>query len=67
MAREKELFRDNLERIHERFPEKESLNYADLSALFGYSLVTAKRQWHKFYNMRVGGVPKTTVARIMCG
>lgn len=66
MAREKEGFRDNLERIDSRFPEKESLNYDDLCTLFGFSRSTAIRRWKSFYNKNIGGVPKTTVARVMC-
>ena len=66
MAREKELFRKNLELINEQFPKKASLNYAEICALFGYSRRTAIRHWKKFYNRTVGGVPVTTVAREMC-
>ena len=66
MAREKELFRENLEQINNRFPDKESLNYSDICQLFGYSYRTAQRRWGKIYNRAVGGVPKTTVARAMC-
>ena len=67
MAREKELFRENLELINDRFPEKATLNYEELCALFGYSRRTATRVWKGLYDRRLGGVPKTTVAQKMCG
>ncbi len=67
MAREKEGYRENLEQINARYPDKESLNYTEISELFGYSYRTALRRWKKVYNKTVGGVPKTTIARTMCG
>ena len=66
MAREKELFRANLEQLNTRFPDKESLSYTDLCSLFDCSYRTAIRKWGKMYNKVIGGVPKTTVARAMC-
>lgn len=66
MAREKEGYRENLEAINELFPDKMSLNYADISRMFGYSRSSAIRKWGKFYNSMCGGVPKTTIARLMC-
>ena len=66
MAREKELFRENLEQLNNMFPEKESLNYSEIAKLFGYSYRTAQRKWGKIYNKGVGGVPKTAIARSMC-
>lgn len=67
MAREKPMFRDNLERIDARFPQSETLKYDDLAVLFGYSRRTAIRKWSKFYNHACSGVPKTTVVRVMSG
>jgi hypothetical protein len=66
MAREKELFRENLEAINARFPAKETLNYEEICVLFGYSKSTAIRNWKSEYNRRIGGVPKATIARAMC-
>ena len=66
MAREKELFRENLEQLNDRFPDKEVLKYEDLAAVCGYSKRAAQRNWQKFYNRAIGGVPKATVARVLC-
>ena len=66
MAREKELFRENLELLNNRFPDKDVLSYTDLSWLGNYSYRAAQRNWGRFYLKRIGGVPKTTVAREMC-
>ena len=44
MAREKEGFREQLERLDEKFPEQETLKYKEISILFGYSQATAKRR-----------------------
>ena len=66
MAREKEGYRDCLERLDEKFPGKEILKYADLIVLFKLSQATIIRNWRPYYNKAVGGIPKTTVARIMC-
>lgn len=66
MAREKDGYRDNLERVNELIPDKEVLSYKDICSLFGCSLSTAKRKWSDLYNKRIGGVPKTAVARAMC-
>ena len=58
MAREKEGYRENLEAINAVFPGKVSLNYSELCKLFGYSMSSS--------NKMCGGVPVTTVARMMC-
>lgn len=67
MAREKEGYRDCLERLDQKYPDKEVLKYADLMVLFSRSRATIIRSWAQYYNKAVGGIPKTTVARIMCG
>ena len=66
MAREKEGYRDCLERLDQKYPGKEVLKYADLMALFSLSRATIIRSWQPYYNKAVGGIPKTTVARVMC-
>ena len=66
MAREKPDYRENLETIHAAFPGKTALNYKDICQLFCYSRVTASRKWSKHYNKMCGGVPVTTIARLMC-
>ena len=66
MAREKEGFREQLERLDEKFPERETLKYKEICELFGYSESTAKRHWKPFYNSKCGGVPKRKIARELC-
>lgn len=67
MPREKALFRDNLDRLDKKFPNKESLTYKDLAELFGYTYKSAFRKWQKQYNKTCNGVPKSVVASIMSG
>ena len=43
MPREKEAYRDNLERICERFPNKELLNKKDAADFLGVSRVTVEK------------------------
>ena len=57
MAREKELFRENLEQLNSRFPDKEVLKYEDLAKICGYRKRAAQRNWQKLYNRKIGGVP----------
>lgn len=66
MAREKEGFREQLDRLDAAFPGREILSYKEISTLFGYAEVTAKRHWKQFYNHRCRGVPKTIIARELC-
>lgn len=42
MAREKESYRDNLERLDKVFPDKEMLSPADVAQYMGVALATAR-------------------------
>ena len=42
MPREKELFRDNLQRLEEKFPEKELFNVKEVANYCGIDQRTAK-------------------------
>ncbi|MBQ1240093.1 MAG: hypothetical protein IIX71_08885 [Ruminococcus sp.] len=66
MAREKDGFREQLERLDEKFPEQETLKYNDIGQLLGYSQSTAKRKWKPFYNPKCGGVSKVRIAQELC-
>lgn len=66
MAREKEGFREQLERLDAAFPGRETLRYKEISILFGYSQATAKRRWKPFYKANGGGVPKVMIAHELC-
>lgn len=45
MAREKESYRDNLERIHERFPDKECLTITDVKNFTGLGFQHCKKRF----------------------
>lgn len=61
MAREKELYRDNLDRLDKAYPQRECLRINDIAIYLGCSYQTAYRRFKK-YNKR-GGVSKCIVAR----
>lgn len=63
MSREKEGFRDMMERLNERFPEKELLSLADVSRFLGVSRDTA-RKYVKLNAARK--IAKTDLARQIC-
>lgn len=63
MSREKEGFRDMMERLNERFPEKELLSIADVSRFLGVSRDTA-RKYVKLNAARK--IAKTDLARQIC-
>lgn len=65
MAREKPLFRDNLDRLDVAFPDKEVLQYRDIAKYLGKSCVTVKRHFQKDYNKKLGGISKTVLASIL--
>lgn len=61
MAREKDGYRDNLERLNERFPDRELLTIADVMDFCGISRNTA-RKWFKF-NPTTKRISKADLAR----
>lgn len=50
MSREKECFRDNLERISERFPGRELLTVQDVSQYTGMDRRTVKKLFEFTHN-----------------
>ena len=61
MAREKEAYRDNLERINERFPEKELLTKTDVATFLGVSTKFVS----KYYQFKNNYISKATLARAL--
>ncbi len=61
MAREKELFRDNLERLDRKFPDKELLRQIDVAEYLGIDKRTVKKR----YSIDKNGIEKVKLARLL--
>lgn len=61
MPREKEGFRDNLERLNEFFPDHELLNVTDLMRFTGRD----RRTVTKFFNFKGNFISKVEAARAL--
>lgn len=61
MAREKECYRDYLERLDEKFPSKEILTQKDCVEFLGIDKKTVKSR----YDIGGGGVTKVKLARLL--
>lgn len=65
MSREKATYRDNMEMLNERFPDKDALTRADVAAVLGVSLRSRVLGRIK-YNERTRMVSKADFARQIC-
>ncbi len=65
MAREKELYRENLDRLDERFPDTEVLKYKDIADFMGRSVRFVQKHFQPFYKKELAGISKTVVARLL--
>ena len=65
MAREKEGFREQLDRLDAAFPGREIIRRTELAQFLGISYDTVKRQFKAEYNQRMKGYAKVTVARAL--
>lgn len=63
MPREKELYRENLDRLDKAFPNKEVLSQIDVAIYTGKSLPTINRR--KWYDPKIGGISKTKLASLL--
>ncbi len=61
MAREKELYRDYLERLDEQFPDKEIISQKECADFLGLDARTIKKR----YNITKSGIPKLKLARLL--
>jgi len=61
MPREKELYRDYIERLDEKFPNKEILTQKDCVEFLGIDKKTVK----KHYDIGRGGISKLKLARLL--
>ena len=67
VMREKEGFRENLERINAAFPDKEMLNVSEVSRYIGLDRGKVGADWHEHF-CRVGRskyMSKVTLARLL--
>lgn len=61
MPREKECFRDYLERLDEKFPDKEVLTQKDCAEFLGKNKKTIKAR----YGIGACGISKVKLARLL--
>ena len=61
MPREKELYRENLARIDESFPNREILSQKDCAEFLGLDRKTVKRR----YGVSRDGITKVQFARLL--
>lgn len=61
MPREKELYREYVERLDERFPDKEILTQRDCVEFLGIDKRTIKSR----YGIAKGGISKLKLARLL--
>ena len=59
MPREKEGFREVLDRLDARFPDTEIIRRSELAEFLGLSKSTLIRRFKKEYNHRLNGYSKT--------
>lgn len=64
MAREKEGFREQLQRLDEQFPDKEMLNQKELASYLGCDPKTIRRRYNHLFTPGLG-ISKTKVARLI--
>ena len=65
MAREKEGFRETLDRLDAVFPGKEIVKRSELATFLGVSKCTIIRRFKNEYNRRLQGYPKVVIARAL--
>lgn len=65
MAREKPYFRETMNRLDEKYPNKEVITRAELSEFLGVSITFLQVHWKPYYNKLLHGYSKTKVAQIL--
>ena len=65
MAREKDGFRETLDRLDEHFPGKEVIKRTELAEFLGVSKCTIIRRFQNEYNRRLQGYPKVIIAKAL--
>ena len=65
MAREKDGFRETLDRLDAAFPGKEIVKRSELATFLGVSKCTIIRRFKNEYNRRLKGYPKVIIAKAL--
>lgn len=65
MAREKEFFREQLQRLDERFPDKEMLSQKELAEFLGCTTRTIKNRYDHLFTPGLG-ISKVKAANLIC-
>ena len=65
MAREKDGFRETLDRLDESFPGREIIKRSELAEFLGVSKCTIIRRFKNEYNQRLQGYPKVIIAKAL--
>ena len=65
MAREKEGFRQMLDRLDEKYPNKEVLSQPELAAFIGCSTKFLQMHWKPHYNKMLNGYSKVKIASVL--
>lgn len=65
MPREKPYYRETLNRLDEKFPDKEIVSQRELAAFLGVSVRHLQRYWGKHYNKLCHGYSKTKIASVL--
>ena len=65
MAREKDGFRETLDRLDELFPGREVIKRRELAEFLGVSNSTIVRHFKNEYNQRLQGYPKVIIAKAL--
>lgn len=58
-------FQENLRRLDEQFPDVQVLNNKQTYGFLGIADKTLKKHFGKYRNNKLGGYPKTTIAKMM--
>lgn len=64
MAREKELFREQLQRLDEKYPGKEMLSQKEMAEFLGCDPATVRKRYGKLFTPGLG-ISKAKVANLI--
>lgn len=65
MPREKPYFRETMNRLDEKFPDKEVLSQKELATFLGVTTRFLQDRWKPYYNKLLHGYSKTKIASIL--